>query len=119
VRVPLLLSPVLGCLSSAAFFFSYGGFDMDCLLWRVCYFSMEGLLFDMESLLSQFLEILLSLFVVFLLSLLVGYLLLFYQLWSIPCCPFLWGTCCSCLVMVYTLAKLSLSPYDRDQTLEV
>jgi len=66
---------VLGCLSSAASFFSYGGFAMDCLLWRVCCFVMEGLLFDMESLLSQFLEILLSLFfVVISLSLFCGVL---------------------------------------------
>jgi hypothetical protein len=78
---------------------------------------LEGLLFVMEFAVSV-LEILLFPFVVFLLSLLVGYLLLFSQLWSIPCCPFLWGTCCTPL-MVYTLAKLSLSPYDRDQTLEV
>jgi hypothetical protein len=83
----------------------------------VCYegfviFYLEGLLFDMESFLSQFLDTLLSLLVGYLLQLSCdglylgkGYLLLFCQLWSIP-----W---------VYTLAKLSQSPYDRIQTLEV
>jgi hypothetical protein len=54
------------------------------LLWRVCYFAKEGLLFDMKSLLSQFLEILLSplcgvlalsAMIYTLLSFLVGYLL--------------------------------------------
>jgi hypothetical protein len=126
--VPFMKCFIVSLLKGFAMFFypCYGVFIvpfMECftvsLLKGFAIPSVEGLLFDMESLLSQFLEILLSLFVVFLMSLLVGHLLLFYQLWSIPCCLFLWGTCCSCLMMVFTLEKLSLSPYDRDQTLEV
>jgi hypothetical protein len=104
VRVALLLSPVLECLSSVAFFSV-----MEGLIWIVCYGGFTCLIW--RVLLSHVLE--------FLLSLLVGYMVFFYQIWSIPCCPFLWSTFCSCLVMVYTMKKLFLSPYDRDQTLEV
>jgi hypothetical protein len=64
-------------------------FSMDCFATSVSLLIWRVLFFDIEGL-----------------------------LWRV-CCLSVWGTCCSCLVMVFTLAKLSLSPYDRDQTLEV